>query len=59
MTELAPINVCTNRKGEPRIYLECCKVGVSIHNKLCMKKGGKIVRCPIARELLAELKEKS
>ena len=57
MTELAPINVCHNRSGEPRIYLECCKVGVSIGNKLCMKKVGKIVRCGIARELIKELKE--
>jgi len=57
MSELAPINVCHNQKNEPRIYLECCKVGVSIHNKLCTKKVGRIVRCAIARELLAELKE--
>ena len=57
MTELAPINVCKNQRNEPRLYLECCKVGVSIGNKLCLKKVGRIVRCGIARTLLAELKE--
>jgi len=54
-----PINVCHNRRGEPRIFLEVCKVGVSIRNKLCLKTVGRIVRCGIARELLAELKEGS
>jgi len=57
MTELAPINVCHNQKNEPRLFLECCKVGVSIRNKLCLKKVGRIVRCAIARELLQKLKE--
>ena len=52
-----PINVCMNRKNEPRIYLECCKVGVSIGNRLCLKKVGRIVRCGIARELIKELNE--
>jgi len=54
---LAPINVCHNQKNEPRLFLECCKVGVSIGNRLCLKKVGRIVRCPIAKTLLAELKE--
>ena len=52
-----PINVCMNQKNEPRLYLEVCKVGVSVGHKLCLKKVGRIVRCLIARELLAELKE--
>jgi len=54
------INVCMNRKGEPRIFLEVCKVAVSIQHRLCMKRVGprvKALRCPIARTLLAELKE--
>jgi len=57
MTDLGPINVCMNRKGEPRIYLEVCKVAVSIRHRLCLRKVGRIVRCGIAQELLARLKE--
>ena len=57
MIELAHINVCHNQKGEPRLYLAVCEVGVNIRNRLCMKKVGRIVRCPIARELIKELKE--
>ena len=57
MTELAPINVCHNRKNEPRLYLELCKCFVSLGDRRCLKKVGRIVRCPIARELLSELKE--
>jgi len=52
-----PINVCHNQKNEPRIFLECCKVGVSIGNKMCLKKLGQNLRCGIARELLQTLKE--
>ena len=57
MTELAPINVCHNRKNEPRLYLELCKCFVSLGHRGCMKKASGLIRCPIARELLAEIKE--
>ena len=57
MTELAPINVCHTRKNKPRLYLELCKCFISLGNRVCLKKVGRIVRCGIARELLAELKE--
>jgi len=52
-----PINVCWNQRNEPRLYLEVCKVGVSVGHKLCLKKLGRNVRCGIARELLQTLKE--
>ena len=52
-----PINVCMNQKNEPRLYLAVCEVGVSIRNKLCMKKVGRIVRCAVARGLIKGLKE--
>ena len=52
-----PVNVCHTRKNKPRLYLELCKCFISLGNRVCLKKVGRIVRCGIARELLAELKE--
>ena len=54
------INVCSNRKNAPRVYLECCKVAVSIESKLCRKRISpklRVIKCPIARELIKQLRE--
>jgi len=56
---MKPINVCVNRPSEPRIYLEVCKVAVSIDHSWCREKvkpRSKVLKCEIARELIRELK---